>query len=65
MNVLGHEIKVDFSEASTIRGIVWAVGGIVSMAFLALSGVDKALAAVSIIASIAGGLGVAIKDKKE
>lgn len=54
---------IDFSETSTIRGLIWAVGGVIAVAFLALSSQEKALAAISITASVAGGFGVAIKDK--
>ena len=52
--------KVDFKEASTIRGAVWALGGIIGTIF-AFVGKDPTQVML-VAASVAGGLGVAIPD---
>jgi hypothetical protein len=56
------KIGIDWSQNSTKRGAIWAVGSLVALIFLSVSSVDKALAAMSITGTLAGALGVAIKD---
>lgn len=51
---------IDFTQASTIRGAVWSVGGIISVLF-SLLGHDP-MPVMMITATVAGGLGVGIKD---
>lgn len=65
MKIKNHHVRFDLSEPSSIRGLVWLIGGIIAFAFLYFSGVEKAMTAIAIISAIAGGLGVAIKDAKE
>lgn len=65
MNELVKNINVNITEASTIRGIVWVFGSFVASVFLWFSTPEKAMSVMTITASLAGGLGVAISDKKE
>jgi len=57
------KIGIDWNETSTIRGLIWGVGGLISLLLLVLNTQEKALTAISITASIVGGVGVAVKDK--
>ncbi len=54
--------QVDFSEPSTIRGLVWVVVGVVGLVMIALGKDITTL--LTLGAAIAGGLGVAITDKQ-
>ena len=52
--------KIDFTQASTIRGAVWCIAAIIGVIF-SLLGRDPSQVIV-LASGIAGGLGVAIKD---
>ncbi len=51
---------IDFTQASTLRGAIWALGGIIGT-IAAFTGHD-AMQVMTVTAAVAGGLGVAIKD---
>lgn len=55
------KFKIDWSETSTKRGAVWIIGAAISMVFYWF-GKDP-LPVITVTASVAGGLGVALKDK--
>jgi len=57
------KIGIDWTQSSTWRGLFWLIGGIIALLFLSLGSPEKAGQSVSIIMMVAGGLGVAIKDK--
>lgn len=56
------EVGIDWGQPSTIRGIVWAVGGIAALLMLIFGSVEKAVGVMTIAGTVAGGLGVGIKD---
>ena len=53
-------LGIDWSQASTKRGAIWFVGGLVATLF-AWMGKDSTQV-MAITAAVAGGLGVAVKD---
>ncbi len=53
-------INIEWSQASTKRGAIWLVGGIIATLFAYLG--KDATQVMTIVATLAGGLGVAIKD---
>ena len=55
-------VGIDTKQASTWRGLVWVIGGLVSMYLLAFKGTEYGAAAMAITGQIAGGLGLLIKD---
>ena len=55
-------MNIEWKQPSTIRGLIWFVGGLVALAFLAADGTEKALTVLTITGSVAGGVGVALKD---
>jgi hypothetical protein len=56
------KIEVDFSQPSTLRGLVWFVGCVIALIFLTYTTPEKAMAVMAIAGAAAGGLGVAVKD---
>lgn len=56
-------INVNFNEASTWRGAVWAICGILSLILVLIGSIEQALAVISIASSISGGIGIMLKDK--
>ena len=54
--------EVDFTQPSTIRGIIWLVGGVLGTLGY-FSGFDP-MPIMTLTGSVAGGLGVSIKDKQ-
>jgi hypothetical protein len=60
----GEKMKfgIDWSQNSTKRGAVWAAGSLIALVFLSVSSVEKALAVMSITGTLAGAIGLAIKD---
>ena len=53
-------MKIDWSEASTKRGIIWVVTAIIGSIFIFL---DKPIDQLLLLATgVAGGLGVLLKD---
>ena len=54
-------IKVDFSQPSTIRGLIWLAVGVVGLIMIAFNKDITTL--LTLGSAIAGGLGVAISDK--
>ena len=59
------KLGINFRESSTIRGAVWVVGGVVAISLLIFGSQDKALTAISIAASVAGGIGMITKDSAD
>lgn len=55
-------IQFDIKEPSTKRGIVWGVASLVALIFLFMGSVERAVAVMGIAGTVAGGLGVALKD---
>jgi uncharacterized membrane protein len=53
---------IDFSQPSTLRGAIWIVSGVVAGIFIAFGEMEKAQAIGALAATIAGGIGVALKD---
>jgi hypothetical protein len=53
--------EVDFNQPSTIRGAIWLVGGAIGTIGY-FSGFDP-MPIMTLAGAVAGGLGVAIKDK--
>jgi hypothetical protein len=53
---------IDWSQESTRRGAVWAIGSLIAVAFLVFDNIEKAMAAMTIAGTVAGGLGLARKD---
>ena len=59
------KINIDPSEASTKRGLIWLLVGLVGLVML-LTGHKEDITELSLLGSIvAGGLGVALKDNKK
>lgn len=54
------KLDVDWSQASTKRGAVWLAAGVIALVFIWFGKDGGAVMAVG--ASIAGGVGIAIKD---
>lgn len=54
-------IKVDLSQPSTLRGLIWLVVGVVGLIMIAFNKDITTL--LTLGSAIAGGLGVAISDK--
>jgi small-conductance mechanosensitive channel len=54
--------EIDFNQPSTIRGIIWLVGGALGTLGY-FSGFDP-MPIMTLAGAVAGGLGVAIKDSK-
>ena len=52
--------QIDFTQASTIRGAVWVIGGIIGI-IAAFTGNDPT-EIILVTSAVAGGLGVAIRD---
>ena len=60
MNVRAIKMKIEWSEASTKRGIIWVATAIVGSVFVFLGKpVDQLLL---LAGGVAGGLGVILKD---
>lgn len=55
--------KFDLCQASSKRGLIWVIGGVIALIFLWFSTADKALVVMAITSTVAGGLGVALDDK--
>jgi hypothetical protein len=53
---------LDWTQTSTLRGLVWVLGGAVSMLFLAFATPEKAVSVLTITGTVVGGLGLAVKD---
>lgn len=51
---------IDFSQSSTKRGVVWVIGSLTALVFY-WYGKDP-LPVIAVTGSLAGGLGVALKD---
>jgi hypothetical protein len=53
--------QVDFSQPSTIRGLIWVTAGVIGTVGY-MSGFDP-MPIMTLAGALAGGLGVAVKDK--
>jgi hypothetical protein len=62
MKILGFPIEIDWRQRSTIRGVVWFGFGIMATIAVFLGNIPGALALMTIAGTVAGGIGVAIKD---
>lgn len=51
---------IDFSENSTWRGAIWLIGGVTGLVFTWFG--KDATQVMAVAASVAGGLGFALKD---
>lgn len=54
------KLQIDWRQRSTIRGAIWLAGGVVALIFLWFG--KDATSVMAIAASVAGGVGVAVKD---
>ena len=54
------KLQIDWRQRSTIRGAIWLIGGIIAL-FFSWFGKD-AIGVMAITASVAGGIGVVVKD---
>jgi len=53
-------LGIDTKQGSTIRGVIWVIGGILGV-ILSFLGKDP-MGVMAVTAAVAGGLGVAVKD---
>lgn len=56
------QFGIDWSQTSTKRGAVWAFGSLIAGLLLLFSTPEKAMAAITMTGTVAGGLGLAVKD---
>lgn len=56
------KLGTDFKQPSTVRGLVWGIGGVVAGILIVIGETDKAQAIGALTATVAGGLGVLTKD---
>ena len=54
------KLEIDWRQRSTIRGAIWFAGGMMALVFLWFG--KDATGVMAIAASVAGGVGVAVKD---
>lgn len=57
-------LKFDIKDPSTIRGIVWIIGGIIAIVSVFFKSQEAGVAIMGITASVAGGLGALTVEAK-
>jgi len=55
-------IGIDWRQKSTIRGAIWFIGGVIATGLVVAGNESGAMAVMTITGTVAGGVGVAVKD---
>ena len=58
-------MNIDFNQNSSIRGLVWTIGGILSSIATLFKSIETGAAIMSITATVAGGLGMILDDNNQ